>query len=53
VTTPPERPPGQTNRAKVITVIVFVVVIIASAVACLYAVGVLGQVIDVDPRKHF
>ena len=53
MTDPPDRPPGQRNRAKVITLLLFVVVVIVSVVACLYAVGALGQVVDTDPTKHF
>jgi hypothetical protein len=43
--------PGQSNRAKLITVLVVVVVTVVSAIACLAAVGKLGQVMDFDPTK--
>jgi hypothetical protein len=44
--------PGQSNRAKLITVLVVVVVTIVSAIACLSAIGKLGQVMNFDPT-HF
>jgi hypothetical protein len=43
--------PGQSNRAKLITVLVVVVVAVVSAVACLAAIGKLGQVMNFDPTK--
>ena len=50
----PEEPgPGQSNRAKIITIAVVIVVAVISAVACLAAIGQLGQFMNLDPKKMF
>ncbi len=53
MTEPPDSPPGQTNRAKVITVLVFLGVVVVSVIACLLATSTLNDVLDINPFEHF